>query len=1113
MGGLCYSVGAIPLVSWDPVGPPVGFALYHNNALAAGLSELQAAAAAPFPNRPSSRVFPAPAAGLDPAPEAAYDASVGQGFDLGPGWSASYSARVIPLNGASPGTGDVVVVDDDGSWDVFRFDGAAWTPPPGVHDRLTWDDVNDTWSLRSTSQWVRKFKVHAASGGNPGTGGVGLLSAIIDSAGNELTVVRDEGEDYRITEVLSAADGQHENKLTLTFDDAELDTITDPIGRTWTLTYTLKIFEAVEYPSIPTFGHTMVVVDYATDGRLASIVDRDELTWTYGYSNGRLVEVTDPAGDINTSSDDYAQAFSGLNDETCSLVRTYVDRRLEEWKFRFELTAWGRRLTTEIDPDLGDTQVEFDRANNVTIATDELGHAWIATYGPIGNLLTLTSPLTSAAQTWTLTWEEIGNAPETNFYRLIKVEDPLDHWIEYEYDDDQNEPHDPTLVVKSIEMPDGEGNGAAETTFEYWDTEEAYGQLFRVTDANGVQTRLYYGSLGFLHRIEEGLEPPVGASLILDPPDVYPTVVGPLVVDSVGRTTGGESDLGAGAACSLDANDNAFTCRCGGYDAGNFGGPPPDPQDVHPFRMGDQPSPLLNALGACDSAQDHIDADWDPVSRPISAEQCSPGLLGRVRRDRTFEYDDLKRLVEMEVESNAGLEFGRPTTFDAFDGDGNVLSMTGPDGQQTVATYDALGRVKTVRRVPLNGEPEMAIEYVYDAAGRVESVLRGPLGDPVSVTEYFYDEANRIEEIQHQDGASNALMSVVYTWRLDNVITQKVETDYTVTPNVIVTTNFTYDDRQRLIGEESSKLVGQTQTTDYALAYTYDQLGNRLTKYDGVSDLFTRYHYDTDVSESANLEMPYPFRNNRLLKYDVFVEDDEGDLLRTVRYTYYKSGAASNITIKDHYVDETVTPAGSEANYDWYRDLALYYNNAGQLAFVLPGKYKDTGFDANDDGRLDPDPATYTMLEPAQQFNYDAPWQRFLRRQINVDQNPYIPASQPAANCGDIECLYWGVLSVEADDWTDHQAGGWGGSWAAYNDYVVTNTDTEVEKRRYLGGFEQHVADPDGTPPGAGTLHRHEDLVGTTTLTTDAAAAFDTGPASAVARRRIPGSGTEWEAA
>ena len=115
-----------------------------------------------------------------------------------------------------------------------------------------------------------------------------------------------------------------------------------------------------------------------------------------------------------------------------------------------------------------------------------------STYGPVGNVLTVSSPLTGAAgQTWTYEWLEPEPNQPGNLYRLERVGDPLGHWVEYGYADAV----DPTLVSTITEQPalGSDPNDATVTTLTYYSDDpnelHARGQLGLVIDANGVNHR------------------------------------------------------------------------------------------------------------------------------------------------------------------------------------------------------------------------------------------------------------------------------------------------------------------------------------------------------------------------------------------------------------------------------------------------------------------------------------------------------------------------------------------------------------------------------------------------------------------------------------------------
>ena len=120
------------------------------------------------------------------------------------------------------------------------------------------------------------------------------------------------------------------------------------------------------------------------------------------------------------------------------------------------------------------------------------------------------------------------------------------------------------------------------------------------------------------------------------------------------------------------------------------------------------------------------------------------------------------------------------------------------------------------------------------------------------------------------------------------------------------------------------------------------------------------YDYDVDLEDPNDLD--FPTWHNRLLEYRIYDGDPNGqgtELLRTVSYTYYKTGQASNITVKDE---------GEGAAYDVYHDLALYYHSHGPLWRALWGSYTL-------DEQQEP---TGYRTSWAREFFYDSPRQRYL---------------------------------------------------------------------------------------------------------------------------------------
>ncbi|MCH8992795.1 MAG: RHS repeat-associated core domain-containing protein [Acidobacteria bacterium] len=278
------------------------------------------------------------------------------------------------------------------------------------------------------------------------------------------------------------------------------------------------------------------------------------------------------------------------------------------------------------------------------------------------------------------------------------------------------------------------------------------------------------------------------------------------------------------------------------------------------------------------------------------------------------------------------------------------------------------------------------------------------------------------------------MSEIDYTWSIDNLVTQRDEYDSTTGNTSVVT--FGYDDRHRLISES------RTVDNPYSLSYTYDELGNRLTKADDSDTqnvVTTTYAYDI-----TDPDLDFPTTNNRLMDYGVDYDDDGTDD-RAVFYTYYQTGHVSNITIKDE---------GVGAEYDKFRDLALYYTRGGTLWLAVWGNF-------NLDGGGDPENYTVTA---AREFRYDNPRQRYLTRDYNVSGGN-LPAN-------------WEPEDLAS--WTDYNG------MMPYLDFDLSsdvNDEAVVdEATRYLAGMgiaarQDHATSADE--------FLHGDLIRSTVLTTD----------------------------
>lgn len=313
--------------------------------------------------------------------------------------------------------------------------------------------------------------------------------------------------------------------------------------------------------------------------------------------------------------------------------------------------------------------------------------------------------------------------------------------------------------------------------------------------------------------------------------------------------------------------------------------------------------------------------------------------------------------------------------------------------------------------------------------------------------------------IEHKSSALVVPYQLDYAWNLDNTIYSRLETDNTVTPSVSTTVTFTYDSRKRLTRELRVR-AGAPPVTEYDLNYFYDQLGNRTSLVSATNNKSVAYFYDADP---ANRDPSFQTNNNRLIWYE---ERTGGALTRKVSYTYYRTGDASNISIRD--VGD-VDAGGKQVVHD----LAMYYVRNGMLALSYSGTWKETGLVQNFAGTWQngtPDLASYSFVG-ADEFRYDSPRARYLRRALRITGPGGSPTADPRQPC-------FAPRTPDESIWTDYVGD------SPYLDYTV---DVSGGGLPYVTELTRHAphAEQDMVTGGTPTRYFHDDLVGSTVLGTE----------------------------
>jgi hypothetical protein len=188
--------------------------------------------------------------------------------------------------------------------------------------------------------------------------------------------------------------------------------------------------------------------------------------------------------------------------------------------------------------------------------------------------------------------------------------------------------------------------------------------------------------------------------------------------------------------------------------------------------------------------------------------------------------------------------------------------------------------------------------------------------------------------------------------------------------------------------------------------------------------------------------------SNWLLWYEVWTDwaDQNPALARTVSYTYYKTGHASNITIKD------------ESNPTHRYDLALYYARNGVLWLAAWGEYDII------EGEVE----NY-QVSGAREFRYDNPRARYMVRDLVTPTPNPEHATTP-----------W----YPANTWTYTDSE----DLLPYADSTIVNNSGAAvftQLSRYQTGLG--IAARENIDQGQvdTTTHLHGDLIRSTNLTTD----------------------------
>lgn|GEM_PF-1978110 len=449
------------------------------------------------------------------------------------------------------------------------------------------------------------------------------------------------------------------------------------------------------------FNGKVYSYSYDNDGNLISYTDPEGNQTIYQYDNlHNLTAIIDPRGNIiERITYDANNRVHTHEDQNGKYTYTYLsstqtkitDPGGKDWVYTFDSNGL---ITNILAPDGTSESRSYDANGNLISFTDRNGNTTIYTYDANGNVLTRTDPLGNVT---TFTYDANG--------RKTSETDPLGNTTSYSYDANGN--------LTSLTYPNG-------TIINY--SYDANGNLIKVIDPNGNTITYTYDSNGNLLSTTNAAgetiirtyddngnllteTDPSGSTITYQYDDNNRLVQ---ITDAMGNMTKYEYDVSGNITKLTDARGNVYEFT---YDSYN--------------RLTTIKDPLGN----------HTNITYDNFGRIASQTDPNGNII-------YYSYDPNHRspkVTEIKRKVNGDII----TTTIGYDPNGNMTSITDPDGNTSTIGYDALNRKVSVT-LP-TGE---TVQYQYDATGNLSKVI-SPNGAQWS---YTYDSIGQVLSISNTTG-------------------------------------------------------------------------------------------------------------------------------------------------------------------------------------------------------------------------------------------------------------------------------------------------------------------------------------------------------------------------
>ncbi len=714
------------------------------------------------------------------------------------------------------GTGEVLVyTKNDGGYD----------PPAGTFDTLN-QAGDGSWSeVRAGDQAYFAYDVIDENGAS-------RCISINDLNGNTHALVWDESGPFEKLSKLVDAAGR---AVYFNYDaNNRLSHMIDWGDRRQTFTYDASgnLNKVIGPTGCVTY------YNYDANHNLIQLVDPEGYSteWEYDdFTPPRVIRLTRP-GDAHTYFN-----YSSVDDRLEVTIDALGNRTSYQWDGNGDLIAstnpvggttsyeYSNRLVTlEIDPNGNRTTYQHDSSGNTLTEISPIGAVTYYHYDG-GNRVTVEiDPLGNRTS---YTYDGKGNR--------TAVEDPLNRVTYYNYD--------------AYGQPAMEVNGMDKVTYYNYDV---YGSHTQIIDPLGNRTSFQHDAVGnIIAQTNPGGEPTYYQYDEMNRPT--------LVIDPLGnRTTSaydgrGNQTIEIGArghptTYTYDGNSNLAAVQDG---RGNL--------TTYVYDKQNQQTTVVDALGQRTSygydAAGRQEWRLDAKGQRTTYVYDVGGRRTRIEYSDgtrvTFSYDAADRRTKMEdsigVTTYTYDDLDQPRTAVyppnntitySYDAVGNRATMVDPDGGITTYSYDSRNLLYWLQNPA--GE---RTTWLYDDAGRPTTMTYGNS----AIAETDYDRAGQITAVRNLKSDRTVLSIFTYTYDDAGNRTAVAEANGD-------RVTWSYDELYQLTSEQRSGSNG------YAVFYSYDEVGNRLTRNEDPN--LVTYTYDEanqlTVEENPSARITYSYDAN-----------------------------------------------------------------------------------------------------------------------------------------------------------------------------------------------------------------------------------------------------------